>query len=101
VAALLVPVETALEDMPALKLDAARAAAVAFGKTPGPADLASLRAPPLPRGRRVRLTGPDGRIVAVAESDGEGTLRLLRVLRARTGPGQPRSARPGRPPADD
>jgi tRNA pseudouridine55 synthase len=88
VAPLLLSVETALQEMPGLKLDAHRAAAVAFGNPLGPADLAALRAPPFPRGRKVRLLGPDDLIVAVAESDGEGKLVLLRVLRARSGPGQ-------------
>jgi hypothetical protein len=30
----------------------------------------------------VRLSDPEGRVLAVAESDGVGTLRLLRVLAA-------------------
>ena len=51
-----------------------------FSNTPGPADLSRLRAPPYPRGRRVRLVDPAGQVLAVAESDGVGTLKLLRVL---------------------
>jgi hypothetical protein len=44
-----------------------------------------LRAPPFARGRRVRLVDPEGKVLAVAESDGVGTLKLLRVLVAGAG----------------
>jgi tRNA pseudouridine55 synthase len=78
----LLPLSRALEDLAELRLDAAIAKRVAHGHAPGPADLSRLRAPPYPRGRRVRLVEPDGKVLAVAESDGIGTLKLLRVLSA-------------------
>lgn len=76
----LLPVSRALEGLAELPLDAALSRRVAHGHAPGPADLSRLRAPPYPRGRRVRLSDPEGRVLAVAESDGVGTLKLLRVL---------------------
>ena len=74
------PIARALADLAELKLDVALARRVAHGHTPGPSDLSRLRAPPFPRGRKVRLIDPDGRVLAVGESDGVGTLKLLRVL---------------------
>lgn len=74
------PIPRALTDMGELQLDLALARRVAHGHAPGPADLSRLRAPPFPRGRKVRLMDPEGRVLAVAESDGVGTLKLLRVL---------------------
>jgi tRNA pseudouridine55 synthase len=93
----LLPLARALDGLAELRLDPALARRVAHGHTPGPSDLSRLRAPPYPRGRKVRLTEPDGRVVAVAESDGVGTLKLLRVLVA--GSGELTSA--GRAPDDD
>jgi tRNA pseudouridine55 synthase len=78
----LLPVSRALEGLAELQLDAPLSRRVAHGHAPGPADLSRLRAPPYPRGRRVRLSDAEGRVLAVAESDGVGTLRLLRVLAA-------------------
>ena len=74
------PLDRALEGLAELRLDAQLTRRVAHGHTPGPADLSRLRAPPYPRGRRVRLVDPAGHVLAVAESDGVGTLKLLRVL---------------------
>ena len=74
------PVSRALADLAELRLDAQLARRVAHGHAPGPADLSRLRAPPFPRGRKVRLVDPEERVLAVAESDGVGTLKLLRVL---------------------
>ena len=74
------PLARALEGLAELRLDQQLSRRVAHGHTPGPADLSRLRAPPYPRGRKVRLVDPDGRVLAVAESDGVGTLTLLRVL---------------------
>jgi tRNA pseudouridine55 synthase len=76
----LLPLSRALDDQAELRLDVTLARRVAHGHAPGPADLSRLRAPPFPRGRKVRLTDPEGRVLAVAESDGIGTLKLLRVL---------------------
>lgn len=77
----LLPLSRALEELAELRLDPALAKRVSHGHTLGPADLSRLRAPPYPRGRKVRLTvGDDGDVLAVAESDGVGTLKLLRVL---------------------
>ncbi len=74
------PLDRALEGLAELRLDPQLSRKVAHGHTPGPADLSRLRAPPYPRGRRVRLVDPAGHVLAVAESDGVGTLKLLRVL---------------------
>ena len=74
------PLSRALADLDELLLDSQLARRVQHGHTPGPADLSRLRAPPYSRGRKVRLVDPDGRVLAVAESDGVGTLKLLRVL---------------------
>lgn len=88
VVARLVSVETALTDLAEIKLDSRRAASVAYGNALDAAALATLQTPALPRGRRVRLTGPDGLVVAVGESDGAGQVKLVRVLRPRSGPGR-------------
>ena len=80
----LLPMQRALEGLAELRLDPHLSRRVAHGHTPGPADLSRLRAPPYPRGRRVRLIDPEGRVLAVAESDGVGTLKLLRVLTSET-----------------
>jgi tRNA pseudouridine55 synthase len=74
------PLDRALSDLAELRMDIQLSRRVAHGHTPGPADLSRLRAPPYPRGRRVRLVDPAGQVLAVAESDGVGTLKLLRVL---------------------
>jgi tRNA pseudouridine55 synthase len=76
----LLPLSRALDGLAELRLDPALARRVAHGHAPGPSDLTRLRAPPYSRGRKVRLTDPSGAVMAVAESDGVGTLKLLRVL---------------------
>jgi len=76
----LLPMSRALTELAELKLDTEIARRVAHGHAPGPADLSRLRAPPFPRGRKVRLLDPEGRVLAVGESDGVGMLKLLRVL---------------------
>ncbi|HET7786785.1 MAG TPA: tRNA pseudouridine(55) synthase TruB [Myxococcales bacterium] len=76
----LFPISRALAELAELQLDAHLARRVAHGHAPGPADLSRLRAPPYSRGRKVRLMDPEGRVLAVGESDGVGTLKLLRVL---------------------
>lgn len=76
----LLPVSRALADLAELRLDVQLARRVAHGHAPGPADLSRLRAPPFSRGRKVRLVDPEERVLAVAESDGVGMLKLLRVL---------------------
>ena len=76
----LLPISRALDELAELRLDMTLARRVAHGHAPGPADLSRLRAPPFSRGRKVRLLDPEGRVLAVAESDGVGTLKLLRVL---------------------
>jgi len=74
------PLSRALAELAELQLDVQLARRVAHGHAPGPADLSRLRAPPFSRGRKVRLMDPEGRVLAVGESDGVGTLKLLRVL---------------------
>jgi tRNA pseudouridine55 synthase len=81
----LLPVARALDGLAELRLDPQLSRRVAHGHAPGPADLSRLRAPPFARGRRVRLVDPEGKVLAVAESDGVGTLKLLRVLVAGAG----------------
>lgn len=76
----LLPLSRALDELAELRLDMTLARRVAHGHAPGPADLSRLRAPPFSRGRKVRLVDAEGRVIAVAESDGVGTLKLLRVL---------------------
>lgn len=76
----LLPMSRALSELAELQLDVQLARRVAHGHAPGPSDLSRLRAPPFPRGRKVRLLDPDGRVLAVGESDGVGMLKLLRVL---------------------
>jgi tRNA pseudouridine55 synthase len=87
-------VEVALSELAEVKLDARLAASVAFGNALDEAAHRTLGLPPHPRGRKRRLTGPDGLVIAVGESDGAGTIRLLRVLRPRTGPGNYRKKEP-------
>ena len=74
------PIGRALDDLAELRLDDSLSRRVSHGHAPGPSDLSRLRAPPFPRGRKVRLVSPSGDVLAVAESDGVGTLTLLRVL---------------------
>jgi tRNA pseudouridine55 synthase len=81
----LLPISRALDGLAELRLDPQLSRRVAHGHAPGPADLSRLRAPPYTRGRRVRLVDPEGKVLAVAESDGVGTLKLLRVLVAGAG----------------
>jgi tRNA pseudouridine55 synthase len=79
-AKLLHPASRALGHLPELRLDAARAKKLSFGHAPDAADLSALRAGPYPRGRKLRLTSPDGIALAVAEALPDGGLKLLRVL---------------------
>lgn len=88
----LLPLSRALDGLADLRLDAQMSKRVAHGHAPGPADLSRLRAPPFPRGRKVRLTDPSGAVLAVAESDGVGTLKLLRVLVSGAGDLAPESS---------
>ncbi len=81
----LLPLSRALDGLAELRLDPGLARRVAHGHAPGPSDLTRLRAPPYSRGRKVRLTDPSGGVLAIAESDGVGTLKLLRVLVAGSG----------------
>jgi tRNA pseudouridine55 synthase len=76
----LLPLSRALGELAELRLDTEISRRVAHGHAPGPADLSRLRAPPFPRGRKVKLLDPEGRVLAVGESDGVGMLKLLRVL---------------------
>lgn len=80
-------VEQALQALPALALDERRAIAVSFGNALLPEHHELLGLPLLAAGSKARLVAPDGLVIAVGESDGAGTVKLLRVLRSRTGPG--------------
>ncbi len=76
----LVSMREALATMAQLELRAPHVRMVTHGQPLQIPELKDLGAPPYPRGRRVRLVSPEGLLIAVAESDGEGTLKLLRVL---------------------
>lgn len=80
-------VEQALEELPAIHLDERRAASVGFGNAPDAAALQALGVEPPGTDRPLRLVDPDGLVVAVGEMDARGGVKLLRVLRARVGPG--------------
>jgi len=73
-----VPMGAALAELAELRLDEARAQKVAFGRVLGARDVAEAGPRPA-EGARVRITGPDGRLLAVAEQR-DGGLRYLRVL---------------------
>ncbi len=72
--------QVALSGLDELRLDDRLARQIGFGRALGPADLMRLKAPPMPRGRRVRLSDLAGAVLAIGESDGMGTVKLLRVL---------------------
>ncbi len=74
-----VPMGEALAELPEAQLDEARARKVAFGMVLGARDLAESGLPRHPEGTRVRVTGPGGRLLAVAEQRDAG-LRYVRVL---------------------
>ena len=76
----LFPPHVALSELAELRLDERMVRQVLHGRALNPSDLVRLKAPPLPRGRRVRIAGPEGEVLAVGESDGMGTVKLLRVL---------------------
>jgi len=74
-----VPMREALAELPEAVVDEERARKVAHGMLLGGRDLAASRLPRQQEGTRVRVTGPDGRLLAVAEQAPAG-LRYLRVL---------------------
>lgn len=73
------PMREALRDLPEVRVDEERAKKVAHGMALGARDLALSGMKRLPEGTRVRITGPDERLLAVAEQR-PGALRYLRVL---------------------
>ncbi len=77
--AALVPMREALPGLTELILDEARAQKVAHGMALGARDLVENRAPRLAEGEAVRLVGPEGDLLAVAEQR-QGALRYVRVL---------------------
>jgi tRNA pseudouridine55 synthase len=80
-------VERVLSDMPSLKLDERLAASVAFGNSIEGPQLERLGLASPVAGQKVTLLGPDELIVAIGEGVDSGGVRLVRVLRARVGPG--------------
>lgn len=74
-----VPMGEALAELPEARLDEVRARKVGFGMVLGSRDLEGSGLGAQPDGTRVRVTGPDGRLLAVAEQK-LGTLRYVRVL---------------------
>ncbi|MFM2154099.1 MAG: hypothetical protein RL199_2534 [Pseudomonadota bacterium] len=83
----LISTEEALAELPGLQLDARTAASVAFGNALGPSEHAALSLPSQEAGTLVRLVDPEGLVVAVGEATGPEAVRLVRVLKARVGPG--------------
>lgn len=90
----LLPVETALAFLPEIRLDARTAISVSFGQPVDRAKVAACGSPPPSAGERVRLTSPEGWVMAVGEADAGGNVRLVRVLRAGEGPGTSRRRAP-------
>jgi tRNA pseudouridine55 synthase len=88
----LIPTEVALGELPALPLDGRTAASVAFGNALGPAEHAALSLPAHESGTLLRLLDPSGIVVAVGEATGPHAVKLVRVLKARIGPGLHRRA---------
>ena len=85
-------IDDALTHLPALQLDERQAISVSFGNGLTPEDHARLQLPSLAAGALARLVDPAGQVVAVGESNGERSVRLVRVLRGRVGPGTHRRA---------
>ncbi len=83
----LLSTEAALAELPALPLDVRTSASVSFGNALGPAEHAALKLPSLARGTLARLVDPEGLVVAVGEVVAPEVVRLVRVLKARVGPG--------------
>lgn len=83
----LLTVEQALSFLPALQLDERHAMSVAFGNPldRGMQTRLGLQAPEV--GGRYRLLDPAGNVVAVGEANETRVVKLLRVLRAKQGPG--------------
>lgn len=83
----LLTVEQALSFLPALQLDERHAMSVAFGNPldRGMQARLGLQAPEI--GGRYRLLDPAGNVVAVGEANEARVVKLLRVLRAKQGPG--------------
>jgi len=79
IARFLVPAREALAELPEVVVDAERARKVAHGMNLGGRDLAACGLARQPPGTRIRVTGADGRLLAVAEQ-GPAGLRYLRVL---------------------
>lgn len=74
-----VPMREALAEIPEVLLDEERARKVAYGMVLGGRDLVASDFPRQPQGTKVRVTGPGGRLLAVAEQ-APGGLRYLRVM---------------------
>lgn len=72
----------ALSFLPALEVDAERARKVRSGQRLGAREVPGLEA--LPEGARLRVMGPQGEVLAVAERRAEG-VRYLRVLAGQPG----------------
>lgn len=75
----LVPLREALADLREVRVDELCARKVARGMALGYRDLLQCGAPRLVEGELVRITGPQGRLLAVAEQRG-GALRYRRVF---------------------
>lgn len=75
----LVSLSDALAEMKEVRVDELRARKVARGMALGYRDLLQSAAPRLVEGDQVKITGPKGRLLAVAEQR-EGALRYRRVL---------------------
>jgi tRNA pseudouridine55 synthase len=72
--ALLRPIDAGLEDLPVVRVDAAQAGALAQGQAVRPTGA-------LPSGDRpIRISGPDGRLIAIGGPTPGGRLRPVKVL---------------------
>ena len=74
-----VPMRDALGELPELALDEAHARKGAYGMVLGARDLADSHAGRQPEGTKLRVTGPGGQLLALAEQ-GPGALKYLRVF---------------------
>jgi tRNA pseudouridine55 synthase len=77
-----------------VRLDERGAASVSFGNPVEATALRSIGIAPRAEGERALLIAPDGSVTAVGEFDSNSRIRLVRVLRAQTGPGHYRGRRP-------
>jgi tRNA pseudouridine55 synthase len=79
---LLLPPDAALESLPQARLDAASVDTLRHGQA-----VRVMAVPAAPAGRRVRLYGPEGEFLGLAEAMPDGRLQPRRLLVAPPGSG--------------